>query len=203
MKIRPLLVAGVLVGAAGMTALTAQPRVEATTAAVAESFSTDPVHSSVVFRVGHLGVAVFWGRFNEVSGTFSHDAASPGASSFSFTVKTASVDTGNQQRDRHLQSADFFNAREYPEITFKSTRVTPAATNKLEVTGDLTLHGVTKPITAQIEILGAGETAQGYKSGFEATFTIKRSDFGMTKYLENNAVGDEVRIIVAIEGKRG
>lgn len=202
MKIRHLLVVGTLIGAAGMAALTTQPRVGATPVAAGETFTTDAVHSNVLFRIGHMGVAVFWGRFNQVSGTFTYDAASPGASTFNFTVRTESVDTGNQQRDRHLQSADFFNAREYPEITFKSTKVTPSAAGKLEVTGDLTLHGVTKSITAQIEMIGAGETAQGYKSGFEATFTIKRSDFGMTKYLENNGLGDEVRIIVAIEGKR-
>jgi len=165
------------------------------------TFAVDPVHSVVVFRVGHLGVAKFWGRFNQLSGSFTYDADEPGSSTFDFTVPTESVDTGNAGRDRHLKSPDFFNAREYPAITFKSTGITVAASaNSWKVTGDLTLHGVTKSVTADIEWIGEGQTSQGHKRGFEAQFTIRRSEFGMNKYLEDDAIGDEVKLVVAIEG---
>lgn len=196
---------GVGVAAAGMLAARpaerdAAPRSTAAPSREATTFTVDAVHSSVVFRVGHLGVAKFWGRFNSLDGSFTYDESDPTASTFAFTVATESVDSGNAGRDRHLKTADFFNAREYPAITFKSTKVAPAADAAWNVTGDLTLHGVTKPITAKVEWIGAGQTAQGHKRGFEATFTIKRSDFGMTKFLEDDAIGDEVKLIVAVEG---
>lgn len=178
----------------------AAPAAAPIASAQATVFQVDAVHSAVVFRVGHLGVANFWGRFNSISGSFTYDEANPAASMFDITVPTESVDTGNAARDRHLKTPDFFNAREFPNITFKSTGIEAATSEKWNVTGDLSLHGVTKPVTATIEWIGEGQTSQGHKRGFEATFIIKRSDFGMNYGLEGNAIGDEVKLIVAVEG---
>lgn len=197
-----LLAAGVAVTGmlAARSAEPAAPAIAPMASSQATTFQVDAVHSAVVFRVGHLGVAKFWGRFNSISGSFAYDEADPAASMFDFTVATESVDTGNEARDRHLKSPDFFNAREHPNITFQSTAIEPASSDKWNVTGDLSLHGVTKSVTASIEWIGEGQTRQGFKRGFEATFTIKRSEFGMSYGLENEAVGDEVKLIVAVEG---
>jgi polyisoprenoid-binding protein YceI len=173
-----------------------------TLAAAPESFTIDPVHSTVVYRIDHMGVAAFYGRFNEIAGDFTFDEADPAASSFNVAIKAMSVDTGNEQRDRHLQSADFFNAREHADITFRSTGVSKAADGAYEVVGDLTLHGVTKPVTVRLRPVGARETRMGYRRGFDAEATIRRSDFGMTTYLENGGLGDEVRLMIGLEGAR-
>src|SRR5688572_4951863 len=154
-----------------------------TAAAGAETFSVDSVHSSLIFKIQHMGIANFYGRFNEIAGTYSVDQANPANSRFDFKVPTASVDTKDAKRDGHLKSPDFFNATEYPEITFKSTKVVRGGDNQLKVTGDLGLHGVTKPVTVNMTLFPAKQTRQGYKGGFETTFDIKRTDFGMDTYV--------------------
>lgn len=207
MQIRRV-VAGVVLGAAvvggGIAGIMAvQPAEARNAAAMAETFTVDPVHSMVFFRIGHLGVAYTYGRFNEPTGEFIIDMDSPGASMIDITLKADEVDTGNAARDKHLRSGDFFNAKQYPEITFTSKSFEKTGSDTMRVTGDLTMHGVTKPVTAEIDYVGEGETPQGYKGGFEARFKIKRSDFGMTKFLENDMLGDEVTLMVTAEGKKG
>jgi polyisoprenoid-binding protein YceI len=172
------------------------------TLSAAASFEVDPVHSSLIFQIEHMGIANFYGRFNSVNGEYSLDEASPANSQFNFTVKADGVDTANQKRDGHLKSADFFNVAEYPTITFKSTKVEKAADRHLKVTGDLTLHGVTKPVTADVKLFPVKEMQQGAKGGIETTFTIKRSDFGMNYGVSQGALGDAVTITVAIEAAR-
>lgn len=165
----------------------------------ADTYRVDPDHASVVFKVKHLGVSYTWGRFNEVGGTFVLDEQNPAASRLEVVIKTASVDTGNARRDRHLRNADFFDAEQFPEIRFVSKRMSRRESNLWEVTGDLTLHGVTRPLTVQVTKIGAGRDPWGgERAGGELTFTIKRSDFGMGGMLE--AVGDEVTLYVSLEG---
>ena len=171
-------------------------------AAAADQFGVDSVHSNVVFKVGHLGVANMYGMFHAPEGSYSLDFANPSASRLEIKILTEKVDTGNEGRDRHLRNADFFNAKEHPEIRFVGKAFEAAGEKKMKVVGDLTMLGVTKPVTAMLTFIGEGETKQGYKSGFEASFTIKRSEFGMTKYLEENAISDEISLMVAIEGKK-
>ncbi|MEM8835819.1 MAG: YceI family protein [Planctomycetota bacterium] len=170
------------------------------------AFSVDPVHSMVVFGVGHLGVAKNYGRFNDISGTFNIDRSNIENAFIDITVQAESVDTANESRDKHLRSPDFFNTRQFPTLTFTSDEITAMSRDlppsHLRATGELTMHGVTKDIEVEIHFIGEGQTPRGYKQGFEARFTIKRSDFGMTKYLEGNGIGDEVDLIVAIEGDR-
>src|SRR3954468_19329647 len=171
----------------------------------ADTFKVDPVHSSVIFRARHMNIGVVYGRFNALGGQFALDEADPSKSSFNFEVQAGSVDTGNEKRDGHLKSPDFLNARQYATITFKSTAVKKSAQpNALEVTGDLTLHGVTKSITVPVEILGKGEfPPKTPRAAVETVFTIKMSDFDV-KGIPGmpGAVGDELRLMFAAEGAK-
>ncbi|MFQ5845001.1 MAG: YceI family protein [Planctomycetota bacterium] len=163
-----------------------------------ETYQVDPVHSSVVFRVKHMGVSYLWGRFNDVSGRFTLRGGDP--TSVEVTVQAQSVDTHSAKRDQHLRSPDFFSAKQYPLITFKGTRFTKAGDGRYEVAGDLSVHGVTKQIAVTVEHTGTGPGmgGKGTLAGFEATFDLQRSDFGMTKL--RGPVGDDVRVIVSLEG---
>jgi len=169
----------------------------------AQTFKIDPVHSTVVFGIDHLGVAKFYGRFNTISGSFVIDRDNPSNSSIAVEIQADSVDTNNDGRDRHLKGPDFFDAKQFPTITFESTKIERAGTDKWNVTGDVTLHGVTKPMTATVDITGMRDTGrQGYKAGLATTFTVTRSEFGMTKYIAEGALGDEVTLMVGLEGAR-
>jgi polyisoprenoid-binding protein YceI len=172
-----------------------------------DSFEIDPVHSTVLFRITHAGAGVFWGRFSKVSGTFAIDADDLPGSYFKVTVPISGVDTNNAKRDAHLSSGDFFNARQYPEATFESTSVVATDENGVfEVTGDLTLFGQTKSITARVLDNGKSRFQGKATHGFEVDFTVKRSEFGNTTYLapdgsNSGLLGNDVRIIVAGEGR--
>ncbi|MBV9491815.1 MAG: YceI family protein [Verrucomicrobia bacterium] len=167
----------------------------------ADAYQIDPVHSSVLFKVRHLNVADFYGRFNEVSGTITLDNADPGNDVIDVEIKTDSLDTHNDKRNQHLKSPDFFNAKQFPTITFKSTKVEKAGDDTYKVTGNLTLHGVTKPLTAEFKKTGEGKGMQNeYRAGGTTEFTIKRSDFGMN--FMPNVAGDDVGLILSLEGIR-
>ncbi len=183
--------------------VTGQPESSAADDADARTLRIDRVHSSVVFKITHLGITDFYGRFNDISGEFSWDEANPQESSIRAEVAAASVDTNNERRDRHLRSDDFFDVEKYEKITFVSTAITPKGGNKFEVTGDLTLLDVTRPVTASVTWYGAGDKGDmGYRGGAGAEFTIKRSDFGMTAFLDNGMLGDEVTLLIGLEGVR-
>ncbi|MGE0481898.1 MAG: YceI family protein [Phycisphaerae bacterium] len=168
-------------------------------ALAADNYKADAVHSAVIFRIKHLNVSYSYGRFNDVAGSFSFDDAKPENSALEFTVKTASIDTHDKKRDDHLRSAEFFDAEKHPAITFKSKAVKKLGESEFEVAGDLTLRGVTKPLTVKVERTGAGpDPWGGQRSGFETTFTIKRGDFEMNAL--KGGLGDDVRLIVSIEG---
>lgn len=174
----------------------------ASSAHAAETYKIDPIHSSVIFSATHLGAANFYGRFNDVSGTVVFDKGDPSKSSVHLEVKADSVDTNNEKRDQHLKSPDFFNAKQFPLITFKSTKVEPGgADGAFKISGDFTLHGVTKPITVDFKKVGEGKGMKGEtRAGGETHFTIKRSDYGM-KFMVG-PVSDEVNIILSLEGMR-
>ena len=170
-------------------------------ALAAESYKVDPVHSSAIFRIKHANVSFFSGRFNAPDGSFVLDEADPTKSSFNIVLKVDSVDTANAQRDTHLKSPDFFNAKQYPTITFKSTAVKKGEGNVLQVTGDLMMHGVTKSVTVPVEVTGKGAfPATVQRAGVEATFVVKRSDFGMSGM--QNALGDDVKVVVGLSGMK-
>ncbi len=183
---------------AWVAALTFALTAEAT---LAETYVVDTSHSSVDFSIRHL-VGRTKGRFGDFSGTISYDAAKPEASSFSGTIQVKSIDTGNERRDGHLQSDDFFGAETYPTITFESTEVTSAGENTLSVKGKLTMHGTTKEAILSVEILGTGTNPRSGKAqiGLETNFSILCSDYGVNSWERFSAVlGDEVKIQVLIE----
>jgi polyisoprenoid-binding protein YceI len=163
----------------------------------ADTFKIDPVESSVVFSVKY-GVSNFYGRFNDVSGTVVLDKADPSKSSVELTIPVESVDTHNEKRDQHLKSPDFFNAKQFPVMTFKSKQVESSG-DTYKVTGDFTLHGVTKPLTLEIKKGGEGKGMEGeIRGGGETHFTIKRSDYGMN--FMQGQLGDEINIVVSLNG---
>jgi polyisoprenoid-binding protein YceI len=167
-------------------------------ARAADTYMADAVHSSVVFRVKHMNTSHAWGRFNDISGSFSIDPADATQSKMAFTIKAASVDTNNPARDNHLKGPDFFNAVQYPTISFTSESVAKTAKG-MEVKGSLTFHGVTKPISFYVVPTGTGKDMKGNPiAGIDANFVIKQSDFGITKMAA--AIGDEVNVFVSIEG---
>ena len=164
-----------------------------------QTYTVDPVHSSVVFKSKHAGLGHVWGRFDAFGGSFTLDDADPAKSSFNIDVKADSVNTNQEKRDQHLRTPEFLNAKQFPAITFKSTSVKKGDGNKLDVTGDLTLHGVTKPVTVSIELIGKGEFPKGVaRAGIEATFTVKTTEFGMKD--NRPGVDDSIQLIVALEG---
>ncbi len=167
-------------------------------AAMADTYSVDPVHSSIVFRIGHLQINSVYGRFNGASGTVEYDPAAPDKAMFDVHVEAKNVDTNVPQRDNDLRSANFFDVEKYPTIQFKSTSVKATDAKTLEVTGDLTLHGVTRPLTVVMSWGGVAKDMRGMiRSGFSTEFTVKRSDFGMDKMIP--MVGDDVKMMVALE----
>ena len=173
----------------------------ATANAVANTYSVDDVHSCALFRVHHARAGQFWGRFNDISGTFTL-SSDPSKMAFDISVAVGSVDTNTDKLDGHLKSPDFFNAAEFPTMTFKSTSAMKAANGMYEVAGDFTMHGVTKKVSAMIEVTGES-TMMGARGGAEAIFTVRRSEFGMNYGVEQGAVGDLVKVIVNLEGTKG
>ncbi len=164
-----------------------------------ETFSIDPAHSSVVFKVKHMGIAYVYGRFNDVTGEVVWDSDDPHGHSIKAEVKAASVDTNAKGRDEHLRGPDFFDTANFPAIIFASNAVKESGTDKYEVQGTLTLHGVEKPITVIVEKTGLENLPRmGKRLGLACEFTVKRSEFGMT-YGIDGAVSDEVTIMLGFE----
>ena len=164
----------------------------------ADTFKIDSVHSFVLFSVQHLGIANTYGRFTDISGIVLFDRANPSNSSVELSVPIESLDTHNSIRDHSLKSRDFFDAKQFPTMTFKSTRVEGSG-DTFQVSGDLTIHGVTKLVTVDFKKGGEGKGLFGeMRGGGETHFTIKRSDFGMN--FELGEVGNEVNIILSLEG---
>jgi polyisoprenoid-binding protein YceI len=163
----------------------------------ADEYSVDPMHTAVTFRISHLGLSWVHGRFNDVSGGFTIDS-DPANCTFALKINADSIDSGNKKRDDHLRSPDFFNVKQYPMISFQSTAV-KAIEGGYEVTGDLSLHGVTKSITFPLKGGRTAEFPKGVqRTGYSTELILKRSEFGMDKMLQ--AIYDDVHIAVSFEG---
>ena len=160
----------------------------------ATQFTIDNVHSSVIFKLTHQDVSWFYGRFNKISGSITV-AEKAEDCKVSMKIDAASIDTKTKDLDDHLKSADFFDVAQFPEITFESKRVAKKGDN-YAVTGDLSLHGVTKEVTLDIEKVAEREGRRGKKAGFHTVFTVDRLDYGLGK---KGGVGEEVEIIVSVE----
>ncbi len=171
-------------------------------ASAGEKFAIDPVHSTIGFKVKHL-FSYVTGRFDAVAGTIDVDPAKPENSTVEVKIETKSVNTANEKRDTHLRSPDFFDVEKFADMTFKSKKVTRTGDDTADVTGDFTLHGVTKEVTLKAKFLGKGKgMTGGLQTGWEAKTTLKRSDFGLVwnKVIEGTSVvGDDIEIDLLIE----
>ncbi len=170
----------------------------------ADTWQIDPAHTSVEFTVRHMMISNVKGTFQKTTGTITTNGSDPASATIDATIDASSVDTRVDRRDNHLKSPDFLDVAKYPTITFKSTKVEADGPGKFKVTGDLTLHGVTKPVVLEVESSGAPvKVMGGLHAGASATTKIKRSDFGLTwnKALEAGGVvvGDEVAISIDVE----
>lgn len=166
-------------------------------------WTIDKPHSMATFRIRHLMSNVI-GQFRDFELTARLDRANPAASSVEFSMRAASIDTGEPSRDEHLRSPDFFEVAKYPTINFKSTGVKPTSATQFEVTGDLTMHGVTKRITVPVTFNGFGKNARGDdRAGFEVETTLDRKDYGITwnKLLDEGGLllGDEVKVSISLQ----
>lgn len=175
-----------------------------TTPAAATVWTVDAAHSHVAFSVRHLMISTVRGRFAEVSGRIAIDDGEPAKSEVEVTINAASIDTREAQRDAHLRSADFFDAEQFPTLTFRSTRVSGATDGDFTVAGDLTIRGTTREVVLDVTSEGRGKDPWGgERAGFSATTKIKRSEFGLVwnQLLETGgvAVGDEIKIAIEVE----
>ncbi|MGO1070075.1 YceI family protein [Lysobacter sp. CA199] len=163
------------------------------------TYKIDPNHTDVIASWSHFGFSNPVAHFGKVDGSITYDPAKPAASKVEVTIPLDGLDSHVGDFDEHLKSADFFDAAKFPTITFKSTKVEAAGEKKLKVTGDLTVHGVTKPTVLDVNINKIGEQpmAKRAAAGFDATATLKRSDFGIGKYVPN--VSDEIKIRITTE----
>jgi polyisoprenoid-binding protein YceI len=165
----------------------------------AADYTVDPVHTTTLFQINHLGVSNFIGRFDKVSGTISFDAADASKDSVKFTIDADSVDTAFTKRDDHLKSPDFLDAKQFATIEFVSTGFKKTGEKEYEVTGNVTMHGQTKPLTAKVVYVGEGKDPAGaQRIGFETRFDLKRSEFGMDKMIP--MIGDDIHVILTTEG---
>jgi polyisoprenoid-binding protein YceI len=173
-------------------------------ARAADRYTIDPTHTSIIFSVAHSGFSYTYGMFRTASGNYIIDKQNPANSQFQLVIKADSIFTNDTKRDSHLMGADFFNVQQFPEITFQSTKCAVSNTADgvvYQLTGNLTIHGVTRQVNIPLRMLGEGVGPYGdQRSGFLCQIEVKRSDFGMTNLLEKNLVGDAVGITVSFEG---
>ena len=180
----------------------AKPGAKSDLADIAAQYDVDPVHSSVVFHASHFDVSNVYGMIPQVTGTLNIDK-DPSKSEVSLQFDPASVYTAVEKRDDHLKSPDFLDVKQFPKAEFKSTKVKTTDDDRFEVTGDLTLHGTTKPVTITMKQTGAARVQpmdNSFRVGFEGEVTIDRAEFGMTKLPD--AVGKQVHLTVAVEAVR-
>ncbi len=175
------------------------------TVVAAAEWSLDPAHSSAGFKVRHMMVSNVSGQFGGVTGTAEYDGKDIKSLKVNAEIDATTVNTGDKARDEHLRKADFFDVEKYPKMSFKSTKVVPQGKDKFQLVGDFTLHGVTKPVTLEVEGPSAVITDKkgGTRTGASATATLKRKDFGISYggVLDNGgaAIGDDVKIELEIE----
>lgn len=164
------------------------------------AYGVDPVHSTVIFKCLHAGTSWAFGRFDDVAGSLHFDGGAPDKSHVEITIQAKSVNTNAKDRDDHLRGPDFFDVKQFPTATFKSTKIEKKGDKTYAVTGDLSLHGTKKQVTIDMQHTGSVDAPPplGKRIGFYGTMTLKRADFGMT-YGEG-MLGAEVELMLSIEG---
>lgn len=163
-------------------------------------FDKEGQHAFVQFRIQHLGYSWLYGTFKDFDGSFTFDEANPAADKVNVTINTNSLDTNHAERDKHLRSADFLNTGKFPQATFASTAVKKEGKD-YKITGDLTLNGVTKPVTLDAKLMGEGKDPWGgYRAGFEASGEIVLKEFNISKDL--GPASQKAELIISVEGVR-
>lgn len=164
-------------------------------------FKIDESHTALVFKINHLGFSHAYGQFAKVDGEFHVNDKNPSQNKINVVIDADSVNTHNAKRDDHLRKPDFFDVKQYPKITFMSTKVEKKKNNEFMVTGDLTMHGKTKSISFPFQQSRVGKDPWGKtRTGGDAQFVVKRSDFGMNYMQGENQLGDEVAMFLSVEG---
>ncbi len=202
-SVRTIAVGAAVAALAMVTVVAVAPPVLATT----ETYKFDAEHTNVGFKVSHLVFSKVSGRFNKFEGAIVLDPADLTKGSVNVTIDAASIDTNEPARDKHLRSDAFFDVETYPKISFQSTRVRKVGDRKLQIDGNLTLHGTRKPVTLDVDVLGFGPDGYGaYRAGFEARTRINRQDFDVSwnDIVEGGGlmVGDDVDIFLSVEAIR-
>ncbi|PCJ54797.1 MAG: hypothetical protein COA70_03650 [Planctomycetota bacterium] len=196
----PALIAAPLLMNNASTGATA-PAIAPSSALKPATFQIDTSHSWILFKVNHLGIGTAWGSFNKFEGSFMLDSEDAANNSVSLTIDPSSVDTNDKKRDDHMKGPDFFNAKEFPTVTFNSTKVSGDG-DTFKVTGTLAMLGKEKEIVVTMSKVGEGEDPWGnYRAGFEGSFIIDRTEFGMD-YLKEGGLGKQVTMTLAFEGVR-
>ena len=163
----------------------------------AGAYVLEPYHTKILFGVSHFGFSTYYGSFNGASGTLKLEPTAPSKSALDVSIPLSGIATENAKLDGELKSPDWFDAATYPAIVFKSTALKVTGKDSGDVTGNLTMHGVTKPVTLHVTFNGGGTNPidSKYTIGFEVSGTVKRSDFGVTKY--EGGIGDDVKLIIS------
>lgn len=162
---------------------------------------TQGAHAFIQFRIQHLGYSWLYGRFSEFDGKFTYDEKNPAANRVEVSVDTASIDSNHAERDKHLRSDDFLDVARFPQARFISTGFEDKGSGKALLSGDFTLHGVTRPIVIDVEHIGKGDDPWGgYRAGFFGTTRLKLADFGITRDL--GPASQEVELLLSVEGIR-
>jgi polyisoprenoid-binding protein YceI len=168
------------------------------------SYTIDPRHTQIIFGIRHMGLSTFYGRFAKETGTLTFDPAAPETAALNVEIDMTAIQTHVEELDKEL-SGSVFHADKYPTASFVSTKILKASDNTGSVTGNLTLAGVTRPVTLNVTFNGGRNSPmpfQPYRVGFDASGTIKRSDFGLTKAMWSRYVGDEVNLLIECELER-
>jgi polyisoprenoid-binding protein YceI len=181
-----------LLAVSGSAAIAADPA-----SVQAGTYALESSHARVAFAVDHMGFSTWYGDFTGAKGSLTLDPKNVAGSKLDITIPTGSITTTNAVLDGELKDPSWFDAAKYPTITFRSTSVAATGADSAKVTGDLTFHGVTKPVTLDVKFHGAGANpmSKAYTVGFDATGSLKRSDFGVTKYVP--LIGDKVDLFIS------
>ena len=183
------------------TALAAALSLPAAAPAADYVFDTEGAHIFIQFRIQHLGYSWLYGRFNDFDGKFTYDEKSPETNKVEVVINTASIDSNHAERDKHLRGDDFLDVKKFPQARFVSTTFADKGDGKATLTGDLTLHGVTRPVVIDVEHIGQGDDPWGgYRAGFFGTTTLKLADFGITRDL--GPASQEIELMLSVEGIR-
>jgi polyisoprenoid-binding protein YceI len=195
--VKSILIPGLVLALVATPVLAQSPATRDPAQIQAGTYAVDPGHTQVGWRVSHMGFSNYAGGFSDVSGSLTLDPKNPAASKLSVKIPVASVTTTSAKLTDELKGEQWLDAGKYPTMTFVSTKVAPAGKDHAKVTGDLTLHGVTKPVTLDVTLVGAGANPlnKKYTVGFEATGTLKRSEFGVKTYVP--LIGDELHLTIA------